>query len=62
MGSPEKASRPNISLKELVGLYGVFSQGNIRVFQKPGVQPVVVAVGVGVVVLVAVGVVVATGV
>jgi hypothetical protein len=49
MGSPEKASRPNTSLKESVGLYGVFSQGNIRVFQKPGVQPVTregVAVGV----------------
>jgi len=51
VGSPGKAFRPNTALKESVGLYGVFSQGNIRVFQKPGVQPVTpewVAVGVGV--------------
>ena len=59
MGSPEKASRPNTSLKESLGLYGVFSQGKIRVFQKPGVQPVIpkgVAVGVGVLVTFGVGV------
>ena len=58
-GIPEKASRPNTSLKELVRLYGVLSQGNIRVFQKPGVQPVIpkgVAVGVGVLVTLGVGV------
>ena len=54
-------------MKESVGLYGVFSHGNMWTFQKPGVQPVVrtgVAVGVGVLgdVGVSVGVGVALGV
>ncbi len=50
-------------MKESVGQYGVFNQGNIRVFQKPGVQPVPrEGVTVGVRVLAGVGVFVGVGV
>jgi hypothetical protein len=69
VGLPEKAFRPNTALKELDGLYGVFVQANMLVFQKPGVQPVTrkgvpvgVKVRVGVGVFVTIGVFVAVGV